>query len=94
MLTDEEEIVVLVKQGAVESNQGLPLLAAGLIVRVGGQLRNHFYAFGLDHDQAFISLLGFDHQLVMGDWLCVWLREEEDMWAFGVGLMGGRSPNR
>ena len=91
MLAGEEEIVVLVKQGAVESNQDLPLLAAGSMVRVGGLRRINLDTFRLPHDQTAVNLLDFAHQLVVGDWLCVWLREEEGMWAFGVGLMGGRS---
>jgi len=76
MLRGKEEVVVLVKQSAVESYQGLPLLVVYLFIgRVSLCVLSmiDFNAFTLNHDQSGIYALNFSHELLLGDGSCLWL---------------------
>jgi hypothetical protein len=57
MLDCQEEVMVLVEQCAVESNQGLPLFV-GELVGSRGLLLVDFYTFLLHHHQPTVDAWG------------------------------------
>jgi hypothetical protein len=69
VLGGEEEVVVFVKQGPVEGDQGLPLIVVELVGRVA--LRTlivvHLDALALYHDEAGVDAFDFGHELLLGD---------------------------
>lgn len=80
VLAGEEEVVVLVKQGAVERNEGLPLVVGeasvvGVVLLVVALGRVDFYALVLHHDKPCIDALDLGHELLLRD-------------GAGVGLLG------
>ena len=93
MFGGKEEVVMLMQQGAVEGNQGLPLIVVQLVGWVGLRSRNMVVvdldAFALDHNQAGVDTLDLGDELLLGDWLRLGLLHDLRCLIFNRNL-GGR----
>jgi hypothetical protein len=70
VLGGEEEVMMLVEEGAVESDQGMPLIVvevvAGLVANSAGVCCPvHLGAFALDHHPAGAEAFDFCNQLLL-----------------------------
>lgn len=76
MLTGQHEVMMLVKESAMECHQGLPLLWLQLVVGVlvGTLLIVDLDAFAFDHGKAYINPLNLIDELRKGDRPCAWLQ--------------------